>query len=418
MQAVSAARVREGARRLLVQRLRLVPPDADVRRYALPGAARATELRWRAWLRRRPTLSVEAYGATVAVEAREELLGCQLCGGRELQPLFAPGRPGRWGYRVVRCTGCGFLYRNPGIRPERLGDLYSGGNYAKFLTGDYARGRQDGYRRIMDRFAPLFAAGGGRRLLDYGCGAGLFLELAHERGFDAHGVDLSPDSVEAAHARPGGGNAHLGAPEDVPEIAAGGFDVVTLWSVLAHLPRPADDIARLRRLLTDDGVLLISTVNANSLTLKAHRDRWGGFTPNHLVFFSPTTLPALLRRAGLRRGRVPPDVRRSRRGRDRGPAAGAGAAPAQRRRPRQPGAHAACGRVRRPRGTAATRPRRHGDQAVAGARLRHTPSAITTASGAVQRSAVRRSVNASSSATAPGTASWSAELNANTTPVA
>ena len=299
MQAVSAARLREGARRLLVQRLRLVPPDADVRRYALPGAARATELRWRAWLRRRPKLSVEEYGATVAVEAREELLGCELCGGRELQPLFAPGRPGRWGYRVVRCTGCGFLYRNPGIRPERLGDLYSGGNYARFLTGDYARGRQDGYRTIMDGFAPLFAAGGGRRLLDYGCGAGLFLELAHERGFDAHGVDLSPDSVEAAHARPGGGNAHLGAPEDVPEIAAGGFDVVTLWSVLAHLPRPADDIARLRRLLTDDGVLLISTVNANSLTLKAHRDRWGGFTPNHLVFFSPTTLPALLRRAGF-----------------------------------------------------------------------------------------------------------------------
>ena len=161
MQAVSAARLREGARRLLVQRLRLVPPDADVRRYALPGAARATELRWRAWLRRRPTLSVEAYGATVAVEAREELLGCQLCGGRELQPLFAPGRPGRWGYRVVRCTGCGFLYRNPGIRPERLGDLYSGGNYAKFLTGDYARGRQDGYRRIMDRLRA--AVRGGRR---------------------------------------------------------------------------------------------------------------------------------------------------------------------------------------------------------------------------------------------------------------
>ena len=29
------------------------------------------------------------------------------------------------GYAVVRCEGCGLLYRNPGIRPERLGDLYA-----------------------------------------------------------------------------------------------------------------------------------------------------------------------------------------------------------------------------------------------------------------------------------------------------
>ena len=170
----------------------------------------------------------------------------------------------------------------------------------------------------------------------------------------------------------------------MPEIAAGGFDVVTLWSVLAHLPRPAEDIAGLRRLLTDDGVLLISTVNANSLTLKAHRDRWGGFTPNHLVFFSPTTLPALLRRAGF--GAV---VFRPMYG-DRVEAGTAGLRPGQERRLRNAvdrgnqGRMLRGGRVRRPRGIAATRPRRHGDHAVAGARLRHTPSAITTASGAVR----------------------------------
>ena len=85
----------------------------------------------------------------------------------------------------------------------------------------------------------------------------------------------------------------------MPEIARGGFDVVTMWSVLAHLPRPADDLALMRRLLAPDGVLLISTVNANSLWLKAQRSRWGGFTPNHLVFFSPSTLAVLLRSAGF-----------------------------------------------------------------------------------------------------------------------
>jgi 2-polyprenyl-3-methyl-5-hydroxy-6-metoxy-1,4-benzoquinol methylase len=84
-----------------------------------------------------------------------------------------------------------------------------------------------------------------------------------------------------------------------PEIAAGGFDVITLWSVLAHLPRPVEDLSRLRALLAPDGVLLINTVNANSLLLKAYGTRWGGFTRNHLIFSSPITLPALLHKAGF-----------------------------------------------------------------------------------------------------------------------
>jgi SAM-dependent methyltransferase len=181
-----------------------------------------------------------------------------------------------------------------------LGDLYGGGKYGKFLTGRYAKKRQRRYAVVMDAFAPLFDDGHGRRLLDFGCGAGLFLELAHRRGFDCYGVDLSRDAVERARKRPGGANAHFGAPEEVPEIAAGGFDLVTLWSVLAHLPRPVDELTKLRRLVTPGGALLILTVNANSLRLKAHRNRWNGFTPNHLVFFSPTTLALLLRRAGFK----------------------------------------------------------------------------------------------------------------------
>jgi SAM-dependent methyltransferase len=151
----------------------------------------------------------------------------------------------------------------------------------------------------MDAFDPLFADGSHRRLLDFGCGAGLFLELAYERGFEGYGVDLSGDSVAKARERPSGAHAHLGSPVDVPEIAAGRFDVVTMWSVLAHLATPVEDLTMLRGLLSDDGALMLLTVNANSLLLKANGDRWGGFTPNHLKFYSPTTLPLLFRRAGF-----------------------------------------------------------------------------------------------------------------------
>jgi hypothetical protein len=76
--------------------------------------------------------------------------------------------------------------------------------------------------------------------------------------------------------------------------------VITLWSVLAHLAEPVEDLTMVRGLLAPDGVALILTVNANSLLLKARRERWNGFTPNHLKFYSPATLPLLLRAAGFR----------------------------------------------------------------------------------------------------------------------
>jgi SAM-dependent methyltransferase len=280
------------AHRLVFRHLGI--PPGTMRPYALPGAPTLHELRWRRRLSRAAVMDYEAHAASAGVGEIEEPIPCSLCSGRRVKPLFNPPD----GYHVVRCVGCGLLYRNPGIKPERLGDLYAG-KYSRFLTGDYSTHRQRRYRLVMDAFDPLFADGTGRRLLDFGCGAGLFLDLAYERGFEGYGVDLSQDSIDRAREKPSGAHAHFGSPLDIPEIAAGGFDVITMWSVLAHLATPVEDLTMLRGLLDDDGALLILTVNANSLQLKADGDRWAGFTRNHLKFYSPSTLPLLLERAGF-----------------------------------------------------------------------------------------------------------------------
>jgi 2-polyprenyl-3-methyl-5-hydroxy-6-metoxy-1,4-benzoquinol methylase len=279
---------------------RRVLPPRHLWPFALPGAAAWHETHWRWRLLRAPVITAEEHAARVGVADREEVIGCDLCGERRVQPLFAPrGKRKPWTYHVVRCPTCGFLYRNPGIQPARLGELYAGAGYGRFLAGKYSRKRQRRYRLVLDGFHPVFADGGGRRLLDFGCGAGLFLELARERGFDGHGVDLSPDGVRRARKRPGGSKTYVGSPLEVPEIAAGRFDVITLWSVMAHLAEPVADLRMLRRLLAPDGMLLILTINAGSLLLKAQGAEWGGFTPNHLKFFSPATLTRVLHLAGF-----------------------------------------------------------------------------------------------------------------------
>ena len=285
-------------KRLAYRAARTVLPPRYLWPFAFFGAAPLHEARWRWLTLRAPVVSAEEHAARVGVADREEVIGCDLCGERRVQPLFHPARK-KWSYHVVRCPTCGFLYRNPGIQPARLGELYSGAGYGRFLTGKYSNKRQRRYRLVMDGFEPLFADGGGRRLLDFGCGAGLFLDLAHERGFDCHGVDLSPSAIERARQKPSGAKTYVGSPLDVPEIAAGGFDVIALWSVMAHLAEPVEDLRMLRGLLAPDGMLLVLTINANSLLLKAQGEQWGGFTPNHLKFFSPATLTRALHLAGF-----------------------------------------------------------------------------------------------------------------------
>jgi SAM-dependent methyltransferase len=290
-------------------------PDTLRRSLTVPGVDRLLELRWAARLRRAPVLTPEQHAAAVADPRRrgaeiEVPTPCLLCGGVRLQLLFHPYDRGHktpfWDYHVVRCAGCGLLFRHPGIRPERLGELYSSGSYARFLGGKYARTRIRRYKVTMAPFGRLFSAGRGRRLLDFGCGNGLFLDIAHRRGFDCYGVDLAADAIEVARGKPSGRHAYHGTPTSIPELAAGGFDVITMWSVLAHLARPVDDLTMLRSLLAPDGVLLLLTVNAGSLKLKHQLEAWRGFTANHLAFFAPDTLRLLLRRAGFRAVVMPP----------------------------------------------------------------------------------------------------------------
>jgi SAM-dependent methyltransferase len=99
--------------------------------------------------------------------------------------------------------------------------------------------------------------------------------------------------------RLGPNRAWCGDPVDVPELAEGGFDVITMWSVLAHFADPVQRLEMVRSLLAPGGVLLIYNVNAQSLELKAYTHAWSGFTKNHLMFWEPETLTPLLRRAGF-----------------------------------------------------------------------------------------------------------------------
>ena len=123
--------------------------------FLIPGLAERLEA---AETRRRlagPVLSLEEIRAAIPTRDIECHGPCPLCGSTRLVPRYhsrgLDRRARLWEYFAARCPECGLLYRIPGIKPERLSELYSGGHYAEFLDGVYHKGRVGSYKRTPAR---------------------------------------------------------------------------------------------------------------------------------------------------------------------------------------------------------------------------------------------------------------------------
>lgn len=230
---------------------------------------------------------------------RTATVACALCGRDE--PEVRVEKPP---YRVVRCRGCRLVYLSPRPVPEETSSIYGQGyfesgaasqsGYASYSRlGQALAGEASQKLAVVRRLTP-----GGGRLLDHGCGTGVFLSAARGSGYDAVGVDLSGYAVEHVRKR--------GLPAFATTIESGwgedeSFDAITSWDVLEHVPDPNVTLRHAARLLRRDGYLVATTPDVSGLDARLLGRRWYGYTkvPEHYYFYGRDTLATLLRRAGL-----------------------------------------------------------------------------------------------------------------------
>ena len=138
------------------------------------------------------TAAVPRYSENPSFE-RDDRPACAICRVRRHAPLVV-----RKGYQVVRCRVCGLVYVSPRPRQRReLDALYTSARYSRRQVAHVLHeGRT---REAQWRLDQLESCAGRRgTLLDVGCSAGSFLLAARERGWDVHGIDVSPDAVRHA----------------------------------------------------------------------------------------------------------------------------------------------------------------------------------------------------------------------------
>lgn len=142
------------------------------------------------------------------------------------------------------------------------GDAYHD-NYKALEGSDIATRLNNGRCAMLARHAPAEST-----VLDIGAGSGAFVRAARSWGYAASGFDIIPKT--AAHLK------DIGAFADNPE----GFEVVTFWDSLEHIPNPESVLKRVNK-----GAVVLAAIPAFDDLTKIRESKH--YKPGeHLYYFT------------------------------------------------------------------------------------------------------------------------------------
>ena len=222
-------------------------------------------------------------------------------------------------FDVLRCVACGLVYIWPQMTDEEVREMFTrlyteGEGSVPELKSYYDYCYEDApdnplvrqYEHWLDRVEKHRAPG---RILDVGCGTGLFLSVARRRGREPFGIDDSDEATR--HAR-----EHFGLDVWVGDFAdfhAEGrrFDAITGWDIIEHARKPLELLEAMHACLAPKGVVALSTPNQRSVldVVAGALYRLSGgrataalekfYIEQHFLYFTPDTLAQALGMAGF-----------------------------------------------------------------------------------------------------------------------
>ena len=218
-------------------------------------------------------------------------MNCYLCHSRHFTVRKGEVRDAP-GMQIVECDQCGLVtlsatdhivpgfYENSGMHGDEPTPLDA---WLKETEWDDQR-----------RFDMVKAMLPNKRLLDFGCGAAGFLQRARNLAADVTGIEL--ETRVRDH--------WAGQINILPsvEAAGGGYDLITAFHVIEHIPEPRNMLASLAGLLKSNGRMIVEVPSANDALLTLYDcDAFQRFTywSQHLFLFNASTLEILARQAGL-----------------------------------------------------------------------------------------------------------------------
>lgn len=220
---------------------------------------------------------------------------CYLCGGND--HFHRPGQVrDKPEINVLECKDCGlvFLSDDRHISEEHYAEsgMHEGApiNIDGWLN-DTVTDDERRFEFVKERIT-------NSTLLDFGCGAGGFLQRVKNFTVASAGVELELALQPSYTER--GLNVHTTLENAHKEGKK--WDVITAFHVVEHLSDPKKVLMNLSGLLADSGEMIVEVPNANDALLTLYEsENFQKFTywSQHLFLFTDTTLRMLIKQSGL-----------------------------------------------------------------------------------------------------------------------
>lgn len=189
-------------------------------------------------------------------------------------------------FTLRACLECGFLHTHPQPTANAIGRYYASEDYvshSETRRGLINRiyGAVQGYNirykyRLVNRDVPRGT------WLDYGSGAGAFMEYAHSHGKEIIGLEPDTDARTRAESR----GMTVYDTDHLAHLPDESIAAVTMWHVLEHVHDIHDLLRQIRRILRPGGKLVIAVPHPYSYDALRYQSHWAALdVPRHLWHF-------------------------------------------------------------------------------------------------------------------------------------
>jgi ubiquinone/menaquinone biosynthesis C-methylase UbiE len=111
----------------------------------------------------------------------------------------------------------------------------------------------------------------GKKILDLGCGPGIYTRILVDKGADVKGIDFSEKEIEIARKEVPEAQFMVGNIETLP-YKDSEFDIVLSTLVIEHLKSWDKTLRQIKRVLKKDGIFVFSI--HNPVIFCVEKDKW------------------------------------------------------------------------------------------------------------------------------------------------
>lgn len=175
-------------------------------------------------------------------------------------------------FKIYKCPNCGLEHTFPIPSLDELKSFYS--NYTD-IRADSNVVKMNAQRNLQ--LLRSFGYDDNKSLLDFGTGDADFVEVA---GKNCYGIDFKSTNKQRVYS-------------NLNDLPIKKYDFITLWGVLEHLANPTDTLLQLRGYSKPNGILAITTVDAEGIIPYYYKP------VEHLTYWTKLSFEKLFQKIGI-----------------------------------------------------------------------------------------------------------------------